>query len=82
VTLVSVSDAGSRGCLGGPVGCPKRAALTIASGAETRDVVVGSRGRAGPRRGVVAFGYRFFLLDANGDTVTLRVERAEAAVAP
>jgi hypothetical protein len=82
ITLESVVDLGSKGCLGGPLGCPSRARLRVAQGESERQLVVSSGATAQSRRAATAFGYRVSLVRAQGDTATLRVEKADIIRAP
>ena len=83
ITLESVVDLASKGCLGGPLGCPSRARLRVAQGESERQLVVSSGATAqSRRRAATAFGYRVSLVRAQGDTATLRVEKADIIRAP
>jgi hypothetical protein len=82
ITLESVVDLGSRGCLGGPLGCPSRARLRVVQAEKAEQLVVSSGATAQSRRAATAFGYRITLVRAQGDTATLRVEKADIIRAP
>ena len=82
ITVDSVTDLASKGCLGGPRGCPARVRLRVAHGESEQRLVLSSASAGSERGGAVAFGYRFTLVRVQGDSATLRVEKAAIIRSP
>lgn len=81
IEVTAVRDLTSRGCLGGPWGCPDQARLVVSAGGETRKLVLFAGHAALPRRPsrATVFGRRIELTSLRGKAITLSVEEDPGA---